>query len=97
MTILDLNETILSPKNIKECKTEAQLISYLKLDLLSQALNKGKNLEYNTITITDEEEKYYTLNIGIITNNNVEDKILIPFSLENIIQYFSTKKKINMN
>ena len=93
MIVLDTNETILSPKNIRECKTKEQLISYLKFDLLGQALNKGKNLEYNTITITDEEEKDYTLNIGTINNNNVEDKILIPFYLENVIQYFSTKKE----
>lgn len=93
MIVLDTNETILSPRNIKECKTEEQLILYLKLNLLGQALNKGKNLEYNTITITDEEEKDYTLNIRTINNNNVEDKILIPFYLENVIQYFSTKKE----
>ena len=93
MIVLDTNETILSPRNIRECKTKEQLILYLKLNLLGQALNKGKNLEYNTITITDEEEKDYTLNIGTINNNNVEDKILIPFYLENVIQYFSTKKE----
>ncbi|WP_300369053.1 hypothetical protein [Brachyspira sp.] len=93
MTILDLNETILSPKNIRECKTEKELILYLKLNLLAQALNKGKNFEYNTITITDEEEKDYTLNIGTINNNNVEEKIPIPFCLENAIKYFSTKKE----
>ena len=92
MTILDLNETILSPKNISECKTEEQLISYLKLDLLSQALNKGKYFKYYTITITDEEEKDYTLNIRAINNGN-EEKISIPFYLENIIYRFSTEKE----
>ena len=93
MTILDLNETILSPKKISECKTEEQLILYLKLDLLSQALNKGKYLKYNTITITDEEEKDYTLNIRAINNGNLEDKISVPFYLENIIYRFSTEKE----
>ncbi|WP_297247697.1 hypothetical protein [uncultured Brachyspira sp.] len=93
MTILDLNETILSPKKISECKTEEQLILYIKLDLLNQALNKGKYPEYNTITITDEEEKDYTLNIRAINNDNLEDKISIPFYLENIIHPFSTEKE----
>ena len=93
MTILDLNETILSPKKISECKTEEQLILYLKLDLISQALNKGKYFEYNIITITDEEEKDYTLNIRAINNDNLEDKISIPFYLENIIHPFSTEKE----
>lgn len=93
MTILDLNETILSPKKISECKTEEQLILYIKLDLISQALNKGKYFEYNIITITDEEEKYYTLNIGTINNGNLEERIQIPFYLENIIYRFSTEKE----
>lgn len=48
------------------------------------------------MTITDEEEKEYTLNIGTI-NNNVEDKIQIPFYLGDVIYYFSKKKKVNMN
>ena len=93
MTILDLNETILSPKKISECKTEEQLILYLKLDLMSQALNKGKYFQYNIITITDEEEKDYTLNIRAINNDNLEDKISIPFYLENVIHHFSTEKE----
>ena len=93
MTILDLNETILSPKKISECKTEEQLILYLKLDLMSQALNKGKYFKYNIITITDEEEKDYTLNIRAINNDNLEDKISIPFYLENVIHHFSTEKE----
>lgn len=45
MIVLDTNETILSPRNIKECKTKEQLILYLKLNLLGQALNKGKILQ----------------------------------------------------
>lgn len=93
MIVLDTNETILSPRNIRECKTKEQLILYLKLNLLGQALNKGKILQGYSLTITDEEEKEYTLNIGTINNNNVEDKILISFRLENVIQYFSTKKE----
>ncbi|WP_416487526.1 hypothetical protein [Brachyspira hyodysenteriae] len=93
MTILDLNETILSPKKISECKTEEQLILYLKLDLLSQAINKGKYFKYNIITITDEVEKDYTLNIRAINNDNLEDKISIPFYLENLIYHFSKEKE----
>ena len=42
-----------------------ELIKWLKYDLLQQALSNGKEPdENNTITITDEEEKEYTLNIG---------------------------------
>ena len=96
MIVLDTNETILSPRNIRECKTKEQLILYLKLNLLGQALNKGKILQGYSLTITDEEEKEYTLNIGTI-NNNVEDKIQIPFYLGDVIYYFSKKKKVNMN
>lgn len=93
MIVLDTNETILSPRNIRECKTKEQLILYLKLNLLGQALNKGKILQGYSLTITDEEEKDYTLNIRSINNDNVEEKIPISFSLENVIQYFSTKKE----
>lgn len=93
MIVLDTNETILSPRNIRECKTKEQLILYLKLNLLGQALNKGKILQGYSLTITDEEEKDYTLNIRAINNDNVEEKIPISFSLENVIQYFSTKKE----
>ncbi len=42
-----------------------ELIKWLKYDLLQQALSNGKEPdENNIITITDEEEKDYILNIG---------------------------------
>ncbi|OEJ14746.1 hypothetical protein BFL38_07855 [Brachyspira hampsonii] len=93
MIILDINETRCAKKNIIECKTEDELILYLKCNLLSQALNKGKIIKGYSIVITDVEEKDYTLNIGRINNDNVEEKIPIPFCLENVIQYFSKKKE----
>ncbi|WP_198294970.1 hypothetical protein [Brachyspira pilosicoli] len=93
MTILNVNDIKEFKEQPIEYNTEKELIDWLKWDLLQQALRNGKEPnENNIITITDEEEKDYTLNISYI-NNNVKDKISITFHLENVIQYFSTKKE----
>ena len=54
------------------------MIDWLKWDLYQQALRNGKiPNENNIITITDEEEKNYTLNIG-----NDQKTILINFHFD---------------
>ena len=79
--------------------SEEELIRWLKYDLLQQARKKYKEPnENNIITITDEEEKDYTLNIGE-TNN---EKIIFDFDINMNYNFFfmnnnETNYKINLN
>lgn len=94
--------TILNVDEIERCgiteqpieyDSEYELINWLKYDLLQQALRKDKTKNSNNvITITDEEEKEYTLHIGIKDyKNDIKNKIIINFSLEKVLFYFSIK------
>ncbi|MEI0701489.1 hypothetical protein [Brachyspira intermedia] len=47
-----------------EYNSEEELIKWLKYDLLQQVKSKIENKDKKIITIRDEEEKDYTLNIG---------------------------------
>lgn len=65
MTILNVNDIKEFKEQPIEYNTEKELIDWLKWDLLQQARRNGKEADKNnTITITDEEEKDYILNIG---------------------------------
>ncbi|MEI0795197.1 hypothetical protein R4L75_04570 [Brachyspira pilosicoli] len=94
--------TILNVDEIERCgiteqpieyNSEYELINWLKYDLLQQARRNGKEPDKNNIiTITDEEEKEYTLHIGIKDyKNDIKNKIIINFSLEKVLFYFSIK------
>lgn len=79
--------------------SEEELIKWLKYDLLQQARKKYKEPnENNIITITDEEEKDYTLNIGkksiILLKDNEKIKINYMFLFELFIKNFNLNKNI---
>ena len=101
MTILNVDEIEQYgiTEQPKEYNSEEELIKWLKYDLLKQALGKGKNPdENNTITITDNEEYDYTLNIGEING----EKIIFNFDINiNYNLFFmnnnETNYKINFN
>ena len=67
--MIELNINEINKYGIKkqpiEYNSEEELIKWLKYNLLQQALGRNKKPdENNIITITDEEEKDYILNIG---------------------------------
>ena len=64
-----------------EYNSEEQLIKWLKYDLLQQAKSKIENKDKKIITITNEEEKNYTLDFNK-TKNNSDKKVYINFYLE---------------
>lgn len=65
MIFLDTTKIKTFENQPKIYNSEEELIEWLKYDLYKQALDKGKSPdENNIIVISDEEEKYYTLNIG---------------------------------
>ena len=93
--------TILNVDEIERCgiteqpieyNSEYELINWLKYDLLQQARRNGKEPDKNNIiTITDEEEKEYTLHIGIEDyKNNIKNKTIIDFDFKNFIYLLYT-------
>ncbi|MEI0700671.1 hypothetical protein [Brachyspira intermedia] len=102
--MIELNINEINKYGIKkqpiEYNSEKELIKWLKYDLLQQALKKGKKHNKNKIiTIMDDEEKNYTLNIGNkklenIVNNKINIKF--KFNFHKIIDsIFIDKTTIN--
>ncbi|MCZ9840232.1 hypothetical protein OFR22_11180 [Brachyspira hyodysenteriae] len=75
-----------------EYNSEEELIKWLKYDLLQQAKSKIENKDKKIITIKDEEEKDYTLNIGYVDKISFEIDINFIFSIHSIINKLSNNQ-----